>query len=58
MVKILLKVARDVQALALVKENIKFVDKKKKKTKDFVKTGLTNIVGIEMLKAQARLANF
>lgn len=53
--KTLLQVARDIQAVALLKENIKLAEKKKKKTKDFVKMGATNIIGIELLKAQAKL---
>ena len=51
----LLKLARDVQAAALVGDNIKFARKKKKKTSDFVKSGVSNILGTSLIKAQANL---
>lgn len=58
--KTLLQVARDAQAMALVGENVKFLKGKKKKTskkvKDFAGLGVKNIVGIELLRAQAGLA--
>ena len=43
-------------ALALVGENVKFASKKKKSSKDFLKTGATNIVGLSLIQTQAQLA--
>jgi hypothetical protein len=48
--KKLLKLATDLQAVALVEKNIKLLKKKKKK---LAKTALDNIIGIEMIKAQS-----
>lgn len=52
-VKSILNVGLAAQSLALVGENVKLVKKKKVKTKDIVKTGVTNIVGISLLRSQA-----
>ena len=41
------------QSVALVSENMKFVNKKKKNTTDFVKNATKNIVGIELMKTTA-----
>lgn len=53
----LLKLSRDVQATALVGENLKKAKKKKLKTKDIVKLGTKNMVGINLLKVQAQLSS-
>ncbi len=52
-VKSILNLGLAAQSLALVGENVKLVKKKKVKTKDIVKTGVTNIVGISLLRSQA-----
>jgi len=46
-----------VQSMALVGKNIKVAKKKKIKTGDLVKLGATNIVGIELIKAESSLIN-
>ena len=51
--KIILGLAPTMQSIALAGENVKFVNKKKKKMGDFVGLGVKNIVGVEMIKAQA-----
>jgi len=40
-------------AVALVSENVRVVQKKKKTTGDLIGLGMTNIVGTSLLKAQA-----
>jgi len=58
-VKSLAKLAQTGQSLALAGENLKLVKKKKKKSKDFLKAGIKNIVGIKLIsetgKAISRL---
>ena len=41
------------QSTALLGENMILLKKKKKKSKDFIETGMTNIFGTAMIKAQA-----
>ncbi len=45
----LAKLAQTGQALALAGKSLKLVGKKKKKTKDFLKAGVTSIVGIKLI---------
>lgn len=54
--KALANLAVDMQSLALVGHNYR-IKKKKKKAKDFINTGVTNIVGLEMIKAQSFLTS-
>ena len=54
-VKSLAKLAQTGQALALAGENLKLVKKKKKKSKDFLKTGVKNIVGIKLISETGKL---
>lgn len=42
-----------VQSASLVNENAKFLNKKKVKTKDIVKLGMKNIVGVNLIKAES-----
>lgn len=42
-----------VQSASLVNENVKFLNKKKVKTKDIVKLGMKNIVGVNLIKAES-----
>jgi hypothetical protein len=42
-----------VQSASLVNENVKFLNKKKVKTKDIVKLGTKNIVGVNLIKAES-----
>ena len=51
----LLKLAQTGQTLALTGYNLKTVKKKKVKAKDLVKLGVTNIVGIELIKETGKL---
>jgi hypothetical protein len=54
-VKPILQVGVAAQAIGLAGENIKFVKKKKKKTKDLLGLGITNIAGVSLLKAQSQI---
>jgi len=47
----LLKLAQTGQALALVGYNMNSLKKKKKTTKDMIKLGVGNIVGVNLIKA-------
>ena len=55
--KQIISLAQAMQATALLKKNVSLAKKKKASTKDFVKMGAGNIVGIELLKAQANLTS-
>lgn len=50
----ILKVIPTVQSAALVEHNLKFLKKKKKKSSDFVGSGVTNIVGSSMIAENAK----
>jgi len=52
----LLHLAQTGQSLALAGHSFKLANKKKKKLKDFVSVGVTNIVGIPLIQSQAALA--
>lgn len=54
-VKGILNVGVAAQAVALAGHNLKLVTKKKKTTKDFLKVGITNIVGVPLLQTQSQL---
>lgn len=43
------------QSMALANQNLKLVKKKKIKPKDLIKAGTTNIVGVNLIKAQAEI---
>lgn len=49
----LINLAMDLEATALVGDNLRFASKKKKSTRDFLKQGTKNLVGITLIKAQA-----
>lgn len=51
--KEILRLAPTMQSAALLGYNMKMMKKKKKKVGDFVGMGMTNIVGVEMIKAQS-----
>ena len=53
--KTILGLATMGQSVALAAESFKLAKKKKKKPKDFIKTGVTTIVGANLLKAQANI---
>jgi hypothetical protein len=53
--KEILKIVPTIQSTALVGENVKLLKKKKKKSKDFVKIGVKNIIGTEFIKAESDL---
>ena len=42
-----------IQSAALVSHNLKVLKKKKKKAKDLVELGVTNIVGVSLIKKNA-----
>ena len=48
-VKSVVELAQLGQSLALAKQNLELVKKKKKKSKDFLKVGVENIVGIKLI---------
>lgn len=52
----LLKIVPTLQAVSVMDENLKLVNKKKKTSKDFIKTGVKNVIGIEFTKMSADLA--
>lgn len=51
--KAILQVIPVLQATAIAGENINLFKKKDKKPEDFIKTGVKNIVGIELTKLTA-----
>ena len=53
--KPILRVVPTIESIALLKRNVDFVSKKKKKSNDFVKLGTGNIVGTALIKEQANL---
>lgn len=55
--KNILGVIPGLQATALLGPNIKLVTKKKTTSKDFIKAGITNFVGIGMTGATAKMIN-
>jgi histidinol phosphatase-like PHP family hydrolase len=52
----LIKLVPTIQSASLLKENIKLMNKKKKKSKDFLEGGVKNIIGIEFTKMSSQLA--
>lgn len=52
---LLAKLAQTGQALALAGENLKLVKKKKKKAKDFLKTGVKSIIGIKLISETGKI---
>ena len=52
-IKPILNAAIAAESAALAGENIKVLKKKKITTKDMLKMGMTNTVGISLIKAQA-----
>ncbi len=51
----ILKIVPTLQAISVMDENLKLVEKKKKKSKDFIGTGVKNIIGIEFTKISSQL---
>ena len=51
--KDILNVSQSMQALAIAGDSIKFANKKKKSTGDFLKQGTKTLVGTSLLKANA-----
>jgi len=51
----ILRVGLAAQAAGLAFKNVEFVKKKKKSTKDLLGLGVTNIVGISLLRTQGQL---
>lgn len=49
----ILKVVPTLQATALAEHNLAFLKKKKKKVKDFVGVGVTNMVGTSLIQSTA-----
>jgi len=52
----LLNLSQAVQAVALLGNNVRVATKKKVKTKDLIGLGITNIVGVGLIKAQADIS--
>jgi hypothetical protein len=53
MTKKLLKIVPLLQTAALASDNLEFQEKKKKKTKDFLKQGVKNMVAIPLISETA-----
>lgn len=53
--KAIMNIIPTLQATALASKNIGVIKKKKKKSKDLVKLGVTNIIGTSLIKTQAQL---
>ena len=49
----ILKVIPTLHSAALLHDNVKFLDKKKKKSKDYIKQGVKNVVGTSLIKAES-----
>ena len=45
------------QSVSILEDNIDFSEKKHKKSKDFVKQGAKNILGISLVGVSSKLAN-
>ena len=41
-----------IQTASLLNENVKILKKKKVNTKDIVKLGMTNVIGLSLIKAE------
>jgi len=54
-IKNIMNLVPTMQAVALVKENVKTAKKKKVKIKDLVGLGTKNIIGIEFIKIESNL---
>jgi hypothetical protein len=46
-----------VQSASLLNENVKYLNKKKKKRGDLLKLGVTNILGASIIKAESDFIN-
>jgi hypothetical protein len=51
----ILKLIPTMQGLELLNENVKFANKKNKKSSDFIGVGIKNIVGINLINEVASL---
>jgi hypothetical protein len=50
MVKDILKLIPIVQSVAVLKDNIEFTDKPSRNTKDFLRQGIKNVIGVSLIK--------
>ena len=55
--KELLRLATTIQSINLVEANLKVLKKKKKKSKELIKTGVNNVVGSALIKEQSDFIN-
>jgi len=53
--KEILRLVPTIQSIQLAGENLKLAKKKNKKSGDFVKTGMKNIIGIQLIKEEANI---
>jgi hypothetical protein len=53
----ILKVVPMIQTASILNENVKVMNKKKVNTKDIVKLGVTNVVGIGLIQAENQFIN-
>ena len=49
MVKDILKLIPVMQSVAVLEDNIEFTEKPNKKTKDFLKQGMKNVIGVSLI---------
>lgn len=52
--KDILRVIPTIQAASLVEHNVRFAKKKKKKSSDFLSTGVDNILGTSFIQTEAQ----
>ena len=58
MTKDILKLIPVIQSASVLEDNIEFTEKKSKKSKDFIKQGVKNVVGISLIKTTSNLIDF
>jgi hypothetical protein len=54
-IKNIMRIVPIIQSASLVGDNLKFVNKKKKKSEDFVKMGVKNVVGVSLIQFESQL---
>ena len=57
MVNKILEIVPTIQSLALLEANLRFLKKKKKKSRDFLGAGVTNIVGASMITETSKFTS-
>lgn len=55
--KQILRIVPMIQTASLLNENVKVISKKKINTKDIVKLGMTNVIGLSLISAENQFIN-